>query len=64
MNFKKGFNVKYILAKPYRNLEWVRYGAEYITNSNRLKNVILDTFKFYNCNWLKQIIMAADKFRW
>ena len=45
---RKGFDVRYILAHPYKDLEWVREGSEFITVSNGIRNIFIDFLRYLN----------------
>jgi len=55
---KKGLNVRYLLAKPYKKLEANREETDYITVSDGLKTVMLDTLKLINGRKFIQIFSA------
>ena len=46
--WQRGFNVRYILSELYKNLGWHRDDSDYITTSDGIKSVILDTIKYFD----------------
>jgi hypothetical protein len=52
---KQGLSVKYLLATPYKNLEWQEDATEYITDSSSLMGIILDTLTIGNYKKIKDV---------
>ncbi len=53
---KKGLNVKYMLAKSYKNFGYTCEGTEYITESDEIRSIIVDTLKFLNGKKIMKIL--------
>lgn len=60
---QKGFKIRYILSKLYKNLEWHRVGSDYVTVSDGIKSVTSDTLKYFDGkSFLKIFSSDAPKF--
>jgi glycosyltransferase involved in cell wall biosynthesis len=55
---RKGFDVRYILAHPYKDLEWVRKGSEFLTVSDGLKNVFIDFVRYLDGREIMQMFSS------
>ena len=59
---KNGFDIRYLIAEPYKNLGENLEKTEYITTSNNSKTLITDTIKFLAGNRKKTLKRLFDKF--